>query len=93
MYAPIALFAFNRLEPLKRCVASLLENSEAAESAASVRPADPAELAAVLFRAAKPADRFLYFDGRQRGLAEDLLASRSNALSGRRISEGERRCH
>lgn len=32
MYAPIALFAFNRLEPLKRCVASLLENSEAAES-------------------------------------------------------------
>ena len=32
MYAPIVLFAFNRLEPLKRCVASLLQNSEAAES-------------------------------------------------------------
>ena len=31
-YAPIILFAFNRLDPLKRCVASLLENSEAAES-------------------------------------------------------------
>jgi len=31
-YAPIVLFAFNRLEPLKRCVASLLENNEAAES-------------------------------------------------------------
>lgn len=32
MYAPIVLFAFNRLEPLKRCVASLLDNSEAAET-------------------------------------------------------------
>lgn len=32
MYAPIIIFAFNRLEPLKRCVASLLANSEAAES-------------------------------------------------------------
>lgn len=32
MYAPIVLFAFNRLEPLKRCVASLLENDEAAET-------------------------------------------------------------
>ena len=32
MYAPIVLFAFNRLEPLKACVASLLRNSEAAES-------------------------------------------------------------
>lgn len=32
MYAPIVLFAFNRLEPLKRCVASLLKNSEAADS-------------------------------------------------------------
>ena len=32
MYAPIVVFAFNRLEPLKRCVASLLQNSEAAES-------------------------------------------------------------
>lgn len=31
-YAPIVLFAFNRLEPLKRCVVSLLENSEAMES-------------------------------------------------------------
>lgn len=31
-YAPIIIFAFNRLEPLKRCVASLLQNSEAAES-------------------------------------------------------------
>ncbi len=31
-YAPIVLFAFNRLDPLKRCVASLLENSEAAET-------------------------------------------------------------
>ena len=31
-YAPIVIFAFNRLEPLKRCVASLLQNSEAAES-------------------------------------------------------------
>ncbi len=31
-YAPIVVFAFNRLEPLKRCVASLLENGEAAES-------------------------------------------------------------
>lgn len=31
-YAPIILFAFNRLEPLKRCLASLLENSEAAET-------------------------------------------------------------
>ena len=32
MYAPIILFAFNRLEPLKACVASLLNNSEAAET-------------------------------------------------------------
>lgn len=32
MHAPIVLFAFNRLEPLKACVASLLENEEAAES-------------------------------------------------------------
>lgn len=32
MYAPIIIFAFNRLEPLKRCVASLLANNEAAES-------------------------------------------------------------
>lgn len=32
MYAPIVLFAFNRLEPLKACVASLLENSEAADT-------------------------------------------------------------
>ena len=31
-YAPIVLFAFNRLDPLKRCVASLLENSEASET-------------------------------------------------------------
>ena len=32
MYAPIVLFAFNRLEPLKACLASLLNNSEAAET-------------------------------------------------------------
>lgn len=32
MYAPIVLFAFNRLEPLKACVASLLQNTEAVES-------------------------------------------------------------
>lgn len=32
MYAPIVIFAFNRLEPLKRCVESLAENSEAVES-------------------------------------------------------------
>lgn len=32
MYAPIVLFAFNRLEPLKACVASLLRNTEAADS-------------------------------------------------------------
>ena len=32
MYAPIILFAFNRLEPLKATVASVLRNSEAAES-------------------------------------------------------------
>jgi len=32
MYAPIVLFAFNRLEPLKRCVASLLDNRESAET-------------------------------------------------------------
>ena len=32
MYAPIIIFAFNRLEPLKACVASLLNNTEAAES-------------------------------------------------------------
>ena len=31
-YAPIVLFAFNRLEPLKACVASLLNNSEASET-------------------------------------------------------------
>lgn len=31
-YAPIAIFAFNRLEPLKSCVKSLLNNSEAKES-------------------------------------------------------------
>lgn len=31
-YAPIVLFAFNRLEPLKACVSSLLRNSEAAET-------------------------------------------------------------
>ena len=32
MYAPVVLFAFNRLEPLMRCVASLLSNSEAADT-------------------------------------------------------------
>lgn len=32
MLAPIVLFAFNRLEPLKACVASLLNNTEAAET-------------------------------------------------------------
>ena len=32
MYAPIVLFAFNRLEPLRRCVASLAANIEAADS-------------------------------------------------------------
>ena len=32
MLAPIAIFAFNRLEPLKACVASLLNNNEASES-------------------------------------------------------------
>lgn len=32
MYAPIVIFAFNRLDPLKKCVAALLENSEAAET-------------------------------------------------------------
>ena len=32
MYAPIVVFAFNRLEPLKACVASLLANTEAVES-------------------------------------------------------------
>lgn len=32
MYAPIVVFAFNRLEPLKACIASLLLNKEAAES-------------------------------------------------------------
>lgn len=32
MYAPIILFAFNRLEPLKACIGSLLQNTEAAES-------------------------------------------------------------
>ena len=32
MYAPIVLFAFNRLEPLKACVASLLQNTEAAKT-------------------------------------------------------------
>lgn len=31
-HAPIIIFAFNRLEPLKRCVESLLVNSEACES-------------------------------------------------------------
>lgn len=32
MYAPIILFAFNRLEPLKACIASLIQNEEAAMS-------------------------------------------------------------
>ncbi len=32
MYAPIVVFAFNRLEPLRACVASLLANAEASES-------------------------------------------------------------
>lgn len=32
MYAPIVVFAYSRLEPLKKCVDSLLENSEAAET-------------------------------------------------------------
>lgn len=31
-FAPIVLFAFNRLEPLKTCIASLLLNSEACET-------------------------------------------------------------
>ena len=31
-YAPIIIFAFNRLEPLKATVASVLRNTEAAES-------------------------------------------------------------
>ena len=30
MFAPIIIFAFNRLDPLKACVASLLNNTEAA---------------------------------------------------------------
>lgn len=32
MYAPIVLFAFNRVEPLKACVSALLTNIEAAET-------------------------------------------------------------
>lgn len=32
MYAPIVLFAFNRLEPLKACVSSLLHNREASDT-------------------------------------------------------------
>ncbi len=32
MYAPIILFAFNRLNPLQACVASLLKNTESADS-------------------------------------------------------------
>ena len=32
MYAPIVLFAFNRLEPLKACVSSMLMNAEAKET-------------------------------------------------------------
>ena len=32
MYAPIVIFAFNRLEPLKACVSSLAANDEAAET-------------------------------------------------------------
>lgn len=32
MYAPIVLFAFNRLEPLKKCVAALQANSEVVET-------------------------------------------------------------
>lgn len=32
MYAPIVLFAFNRLEPLKACVSSLKDNIEATET-------------------------------------------------------------
>ena len=32
MCAPIVVFAFNRLESLKTCIASLLHNKEAAES-------------------------------------------------------------
>lgn len=31
-YAPIVVFAYNRLEALKACIDSLLSNSEAAES-------------------------------------------------------------
>lgn len=31
-YAPIIIFAFNRLEPLKATVSSVLRNTEAAES-------------------------------------------------------------
>lgn len=31
-YAPIVIFAFNRLAPLKKCVTTLLENSEASET-------------------------------------------------------------
>ena len=32
IFAPIVIFAFNRLESLKKCVAALLDNSEAAET-------------------------------------------------------------
>lgn len=32
MYSPIIIFAFNRLEKIKSCIASLLKNSEACES-------------------------------------------------------------
>ena len=32
MCAPVVIFAFNRLEPLRRCVASLLDNCEAART-------------------------------------------------------------
>ena len=31
-HAPIIIFAFNRLEPLKRCVASLQKNTETKDS-------------------------------------------------------------
>lgn len=31
-YAPVVLFAFNRLEPLQRCIASLLLNTEACDT-------------------------------------------------------------
>lgn len=92
MYAPIVLFAFNRLEPLKRCVASLMRNSEAANTDLIVyvdgaRPHKESEAAKVetvrafvmQIKGFKSLET--HFSDSNRGLGPSLIAGINDVLS------------